>query len=224
MPTLSNRLIAEFVGTLALITLGAGSILVGAPGGLVGVAFAHGLAIAVMVTSVGHISGGHFNPAVTFGMLITKQIEVMNAVWYWVAQLAGGAVGALALMWTFPNAMNELETVVPTLGAGMSVSTGIALEAIMTFFLVWVVFAVAVDKDGAFGKVAGMPIGFTIVADILMGGPLTGGAMNPARWFGPAVVAGKWTDSIVWIAGPLIGASVAALLYMWGIARRTETV
>jgi aquaporin Z len=227
IPALHSRALAEFVGTATLITIGCGSILMAGSGdvgsGLVGVALAHGLAIAVMVTAIGHVSGGHLNPAVTFGALVTKNIEPLNAVVYWVAQLLGGVAGAALVKVGFSDQIassSHLKGTVPALGLGTSTGQGILLEAIATFFLVWVVFGVAIDRDGAWFKVAGLPIGFVIVMDILMIGPATGGAMNPARWFGPALVFNRWDDALVWIVGPLVGAAVAALAYVWGVRPR----
>ena len=201
---------AEFVGTFALIFAGAGAIVVGAD--LVGVAFAHGLVIAVMASAVGHISGGHFNPAVTFGFLVTRRMEPTLAGAYVVAQLLGATVAALALRVLLPERL-DLDAGVPQLGDGVGVGPGMGIEAILTFFLVWVIFATAADPRGAFKSIAGLAIGFTITLDILMGGPLTGAAMNPARSFGPALVQGVWDDSLVYWIGPLVGGGVAALLY-----------
>lgn len=231
--TLSQRLAAEFIGTATLIFAGAGSIIamtaitqnVATPGGgeLVGIALAHGLAIGVMVSAMGHISGAHFNPAVTMAMLTTLKINVNDAIGYWIAQLAGAVAAAAILRWSFPEALWEAARLgVPGVS---SVSTGqaVVIEAVLTFFLVWVIFASAVDPEGAFGKIAGLAIGLTITMDILMGGPFTGAAMNPARWFGPAALAGIWDDWWVWLVGPLAGGVVAASLYDWVILSKRGT-
>src|SRR5687767_7112078 len=209
-----RRGFAEFVGTFALIFIGVGSIVFVGNNGLVGIALAHGLAIAVMASAVGHISGGHFNPAVTFGFLVTRRIAPSLAVAYWVAQLAGAALGAAALRLTFPNEAN-LDSGVPVLNAEVGVGAGVALEAILTFFLVWVIFATAADPGGAFKSIAGLAIGLTITIDILAAGPLTGAAMNPARALGPELVQNVWGDFWVYIVGPAVGAAVAALAYDW---------
>ena len=201
---------AEFVGTFALIFAGAGAIAVGAD--LVGVAFAHGLVIAVMASAVGHISGGHFNPAVTFGFVVTRRMEPTLAGAYVVAQLLGATVAALALRVLLPERL-DLDAGVPQLGDGVGVGAGMGIEAILTFFLVWVIFATAADPRGAFKSIAGLAIGFTITLDILAGGPLTGAAMNPARSFGPALVQGVWDDFLVYWIGPLVGGGLAALIY-----------
>lgn len=135
----------SFLGAFALIFVGVGSIAAGAD--LVGVALAHGLAIAVMASAVGHISGGHFNPAVTFGFLVTRRIEPVVAVAYGVAQLAGATVAAIMLRAVF---------------SGVGGGSGVLLEAVLTFFLVWVIFATAADPRGAFKSIAGLAIGLTI--------------------------------------------------------------
>ena len=203
---------AEFVGTFTLVFVGAGSIVFASDAGLVGVALAHGLAIAVMASAVGHISGGHFNPAVTFGFLVTRRIAPPLAAVYCVAQLAGAALGAAALRLTFPDDAG-LDQGVPVLGATIGAGAGIALEAILTFFLVWVIFATAADPGGAFKAIAGLAIGLTITIDILAAGPLTGAAMNPARSLGPELVLNVWDDFWVYLVGPLLGAALAALVY-----------
>jgi aquaporin TIP len=212
-----RRGVAEFVGTFALIFVGAGSIAtagaIGDPS-LIGIALAHGLTIAVMVSAVGHISGGHFNPAVTLGFLVTRRMAPSLAGLYWVAQLAGALVGALLLELLLPNDLTDPVALgVPALGQGIGAGAGIALEAILTFLLVWVIFATAADPRGTFTAIAGLAIGLTITLDILIGGPLTGAAMNPARAFGPALVGGEWGDFWVWWVGPLVGAVAAAFAY-----------
>jgi aquaporin TIP len=212
-----RRAVAEFIGTFTLIFIGVGSIIAAGTiedHALIGVALAHGLAIGIMVSALGHISGGHFNPAVTFGFLITKRIEPMLAGVYWVAQLAGAAVAALLLKALLPDAATSaVKLGVPATGGGVGAGAAFGLEAILTFFLVLVVFATAVDPRGTFKSIAGLAIGLTITIDILFGGPFTGAAMNPARAFGPQLVGSHWANAWVWYAGPLLGATVAALLY-----------
>ena len=206
-----RRGFAEFVGAFTLVFVGVASI-VFSGGQLVGIALAHGLAIAVMVSAVGHISGGHFNPAVTFGFLITRRMAPALAGVYLVAQLLGAVVAMLALKAIFP-AEPSLDPGVPTVADQISVGAGVLTEAILTFFLVWVVFATAADPRGTFKSVAGLAIGLTITMDILAGGPLTGAAMNPARAFGPELVQGEWADFWVYWVGPLAGGGAAALAY-----------
>jgi MIP family channel proteins len=211
-----QRGVAEFVGAFALIFVGAGSIAVAGLGGsgLVGVALAHGLVIAVMVSAVGHISGGHFNPAVTLGFLVTRRMDARLAVVYWVAQLVGGVLGALLLTLLLPDALTDPVALgAPLVANGIGAGAAAVLEALLTFFLVWVIFATAADPRGTFASIAGLAIGLTITLDILIGGPLTGAAMNPARAFGPELVHGEWSDAWVWYVGPLAGGAAAALAY-----------
>jgi aquaporin TIP len=228
-----RRGFAEFVGTFTLVFIGAGSILAlttlfapaitgpqaqGVYGGLtlVAVAFAHGLAIAVMVSAVGHISGGHFNPAVTLGFVVTRRIAPTLAVVYWSLQFAAAAAAAALLRWFFDEQPRQLAQLgAPTLGGGVDHWQGLVIEVVLTFFLVWVIFATAVDPGGTFKSIAGLAIGLTITIDIFMGGPLTGAAMNPARAFGPELIGRHWTDAWVWYAGPALGAAFAAFAYDW---------
>ena len=219
--TMSQKLIAEFVGAFTLIFIGAGAIIAftsnpSSNGGIVQIAIAHGLAIGVMVSALGHVSGGHFNPAVTIGMLATAKIRLKDAAGYIVAQLAGGVAAAGLLRWALPQtAWKGAALGTPSVNYPLGVSNGqaVLIEAVLTFFLVWVVFASAVDPEGSFGKIAGLAIGFTIMMDILMGGSFTGAAMNPARAFGPALVGGYWTGWYVYWIGPIAGGVIAAALY-----------
>jgi aquaporin TIP len=209
----ARRAAAEFVGIFALTFVGAGSIMASG-NNLLAVAAAHGIILAVMVSAVGHISGGHFNPAITFGFLITGRIVPLIALAYWAAQFAGATLAALLLKWIFPNVIvSGAKLGAPALSPAIGVFPGLILELIMTFFLAWVVFATAADPRGAFKSIAGFAIGLTIAADILMGGPLTGAAMNPARAFGPQLVGNYWSDGWIWYIGPLLGAGIAALAY-----------
>jgi MIP family channel proteins len=206
---------AEFVGTFALVFVGGAAIMVtwgpNAPGGLIEVAFAHGLILAVMVTALMRISG-HFNPAVTLGFLVTRRIEPMMAGLYMASQLLGAMAAAYALRATVPASLFAA-----TRGGGQAISldiTGaqaVGLEAIATFFLVMAVFGTAVDPKAP--KVGGLAIGLTVTAAILAIGPFTGASLNPARSFGPAVASGVWEAQLIFWGGPIIGAVVAALLY-----------
>jgi aquaporin TIP len=206
---------AEFIGAFALVFVGAGAILAAGPTGepgFVGIALANGLVIAVMVSAVGHISGGHFNPAITLGFLVTGRLAPILAGVYWVAQFAG-AIGAAGLLrWIFDD-QSEGNLGAPLLNASIQPEAGLLIEAILTFFLVWVVFATAVDPRGTFKSIAGLAIGFTITMDTLMGGPLTGAAMNPARALGPELIAWEWDNFWIWYIGPFAGAVIAAVVY-----------
>jgi MIP family channel proteins len=206
-----RRSVAEFIGTFALIFVGAGAVIYG---DIVGVAFANGLVIAVMVSAVGLISGGFFNPAITIGFLLTRRIAPSLGVVYLVVQFAAAALAALLLRWVLPaNARTGSHLGAPILGTGVTSGKGVAIEAVLTFFLVWAVFATAVDPRGTFKQIAGLAIGLTIVFDALMGLGLTGAAMNPARAFGPQLVDDHWANWWVWYVGPIAGGAIAALVY-----------
>jgi MIP family channel proteins len=206
-----RRGVAEFVGTFALIFVGAGAVIYG---DLVGVAFANGLVIAVMVSATAMISGGFFNPAITIGFAITRRITAPLAGFYLFIQLGAAALAALLLKWVLPHAAQSSSHLgVPSLGSGITAGKGVAIEAVLTFFLVWVVFATAVDPRGTFKQIAGLAIGLTITLDALMGLGLTGAAMNPARAFGPQLVGNHWADCWVWYVGPIGGGAIAALVY-----------
>ena len=214
---LSSALIAELIGTFALVFIGAGAGALGI-GGLVGVAFAHGLVLACFVYAYGHVSGTHVNPAVTLGVLLAGKIAAGRAVAYWVAQLAGGALAGYALAWCLGGTETGLGATVLAEGLQAGGATidvtpamGVVIELILTFFLVNAVLNTAVS--GKAGDLAGLAIGLTLTFAILMGGPLTGASLNPARTFGPALATGDWTDFWVYLVGPLAGGAVAALLY-----------
>ena len=210
----ARRLVAEFVGTFTLVFIGVGAIAHRRRAARRRRARAFGLAIAVMASAVGHISGAHFNPAVTFGFLITRRMAPVLAAAYIVTQLAAATVAALLLAVVYPAEAN-LDAGVPVVNPAVDVWSGALLEAILTFFLVWVVFATAVDARGTFASIAGLAIGLTITFDILAGGPLTGAAMNPARAFGPELVYGIWDDAWIYYVGPIVGGGLAAVLYDW---------
>jgi len=198
---------AEFVGTFALIFVGGGSVAFART--LTDIALAHGLVIAVFVSALGFISGGHFNPAITLGFLVTRRIAALLAVWYWIVQFGAAALAAL-----LPSAIEKQAHLgAPALGGGIHPGAAVVVEAVLTFFLVFVVFATAVDPRGSFKQIAGLAIGFTITLDILMGGVLTGAAMNPARAFGPQLLSDTWSHFWVWYIGPFAGGVIAASLY-----------
>ncbi|HXO45453.1 MAG TPA: MIP/aquaporin family protein [Candidatus Cybelea sp.] len=224
MYNLPQRLVAEFAGTFAFVFISAGAIcadqFLAATGqngvGLIGIAVGSGLAFAVLVTALGHISGGHFNPAITIGYWVTRRLGTLDSISYWIAQLLGATAAAYLLKLTIPDTTwtaKALGSITPDLGGDFTRAHGITLEAVMTFVLVLVVFATAVDARGAFDKIAGFAIGLTVTADILFGGPFTGAAVNPARAFGPALATSHWQNHGVYWAGPLLGGVLAAVLY-----------
>src|SRR2546430_10704094 len=207
--------LAEMVGTFTLIFIGAGSIIAdqlsGGWVGLVGVALAHGLAIGTMVSATGRLSGGHLNPAVTTGFVVARRMTARMGAAYVLAQLVGASVGAFLLVASFPEAARQaVHLGTPALGRGVTPGVGIVVETVLTFLLVFTVFGVAVDARGPRGT-AGLMIGLVIAMDILAGGVLTGGAMNPARAFGPALFSGAWQNHLVYWLRPLLGGALAAL-------------
>ena len=207
--------LAEFIGTFALVFVGSGALLLARASGstinLIEIALAHGLILAAMVTATMRVSG-HLNPAVTIGILAARRIGPMMAVVYILAQLLGAMAAAYVLKGVYPES-----AFVAARGGGQLVAEGVSsgtaylLEAIATFFLVFVVFGTAVDPQAP--KVGGFAIGLTVAADILAIGPLTGASMNPARSFGPAVASGIFEGQIIYWVGPILGAVAAALLY-----------
>jgi MIP family channel proteins len=216
----AQKLVAEFIGTFALIFFGAGAIcsdqyLHSTGGvGLLGIALAHGLAIAIMVSAMGHISGGHFNPAITIGFWVTKRQNTIDTILYWAAQLAGATAAAFLLKAVVPDdTWRAVALGVPELARDFPRWAGIALEAVTTFFLVLTVFATAVDERGTLRSIAGFAIGLSYTLGVLVAWPLTGAALNPARAFGPALAATHWANHGVYWVGPLAGGFVAGLLY-----------
>jgi aquaporin Z len=213
----AQRGLAEFVGAFTLLFIGAGAASIFRPGiasqegDVLAVAIATGLAIAVMVSAVGHISGGHFNPAITLGFLVTRRIHPALAVLYWIVQFGGAAVAVLLLKWVIPNSLSPYGA--PALSPALDTGRGVAVEATLTFFLVWVVFAAAADKRGHFDKIAGLAIGGVITMGTLMAFYWTGAAINPVRAFGPQLVANEWDDWWIWYVGPLAGGVIAAVFY-----------
>jgi len=222
---LNAALVAEAVGTFLFFFVGAGAVVLTADAsispGLVGVALAHGLALAVLASAFGAISGAHFNPAVTVAARLAGKIEWSHAVMYVVAQLIGALAAGFLLRAVLPEALWSATNIgTPALGSGIGIWAGIAIEAVLTLLLVLAVFGTAIDARAP--KIGGLAIGLAVAADIFMGGPLTGAAMNPARWFGPAVASGAYADWYVWWVGPLIGAIVAAVLYRYVFAGEAE--
>lgn len=207
--------LAEFIGTFALIFVGIGAIKT-AGHDVLAVALAHGLTIAAFVSATMHISGGHLNPAVTFGLVCSGHMTLGAAIRYWISQLLGAITAAWICLCLFDR--DVIVNGTPQLAINLTPGQGILVEAILTFFLVFVVHGTGVDERGR--RVAGMAIGATITLDILFGGPMTGAAMNPARVFGPALVAGFWKAHYVYWLGPMIGGALGGLVYRVFIERK----
>ena len=208
-----RRSVAEALGTGAVVFVAAGAIIAGG-NDLLGIAAAYGIILAVMVTAFGHISGGHFNPAVTAGFLITRRIEPILGLVYIVSQFVGAVIAAALLRAVFDDAKADAVNLgAPSLGAGVSVGEGFVTEIILTFLLVLVFFATAVDERGGFKLVGGFAIGLTVFAGVLVAGGISGAAMNPARAFGPQLVGNFWADGWLYYVACPIGGLLAAFLY-----------
>ncbi len=203
---------AEGFATFALVFAGCGAVVVdserGGTLGQVGISAAFGLVIMVMIYATGHISGAHINPAVTLSFVATRHFSARDALGYVPAQLVGAVAGALLLRLAWEGTPADLGATVPSIGAG----SAFVYELVLTAFLMFVIMAVATDTR-AVGAAAAIAIGGTVALDALFGGPVTGASMNPARSFGPALVASEWTDFWIYVLAPLLGALAGALLY-----------
>ena len=211
-PDLARRAAAEGLAAFALVFAGCGAIVAnaqyGGTLGTVGIALVFGLVIMVMVYATGHLSGAHINPAVTIAFTVTRHFPVRDAAAYIAAQIVGASIGALLLLAVWTDQPASLGSTVPSVGAG----SALVYESTLTAFLMFVIMAVATDTR-AVGAAAAIAIGGTIGLDALLGGPVTGASMNPARSFGPALVAGEWTDFWVYVVGPVMGAALGAFAY-----------
>ncbi|KAL7140150.1 hypothetical protein ABFS83_09G102900 [Erythranthe nasuta] len=211
--------IAEFISTLLFVFAGVGSAIafnkltgdsaLDAPG-LVAIAVAHAFALFVAVSIGANISGGHVNPAVTFGLAVGGQITILTGLLYWIAQLLGAVVASFLLSFV----TGGLAIPIHGVGAGVGAIQGVVMEIIITFALVYTVYATAADpKKGSIGTIAPIAIGFIVGANILAAGPFSGGSMNPARSFGPAVASGNFAGHWIYWVGPLIGGGLAGIVY-----------
>ena len=218
---LARALVAEAIGTFALVFAGCGAIMVDAKTGAlghVGVAITFGLVIMAMIYAVGHVSGAHFNPAVTFSFALSRHFPRRQIVPYWAAQLTGALVAAAVLR----GSLGNIAHVGATYPSG-SDRQAFLWEAVLSFFLMFVIMAVATDTR-AVGEAAAIAIGGTVGLDAMFGGPITGASMNPARSLGPGIVAGDLHAIWIYLLAPIVGASLAALTYTFirGNPLRTE--
>jgi MIP family channel proteins len=209
---LPRRALAEFLAAFALVFAGCGAIITDAKYdgalGTVGIALVFGLVIMAMIYATGHLSGAHINPSVTIAFTLTRHFPLRDALAYIPAQLAGATVAAGVLRGAWTDKPAHLGATLPSVGGGQA----LLYEAVLTAFLMFVIIAVATDTR-AVGSAAAIAIGGVVGLDALFGGPVTGASMNPARSFGPALVANEWRDFWVYILGPLIGATVGAFAY-----------
>ena len=211
-PSLARRCFAEAFATFALVFAGCGAIVLDSERdgslGSTGIAAAFGLVIMAMVYATGHLSGAHINPAVTIAFSTTRHFPLRDAAAYVPSQLAGAVAGALLLRIVWHGTPADLGATVPTVGSG----SALVYEGVMTAFLMFVIMAVATDTR-AVGAAAAIAIGATVALDSLFGGGVTGASMNPARSFGPALVAGEWQQFWIYVVGPVLGALGGALAY-----------
>ena len=205
--------VAEGIGTFALVFAGCGAIVIDALSGRqvthVGVGLVFGLVISVMIYALGHISGAHFNPAVTLGFVLARHFPLQRLAGYWLAQLAGAILAAACLRLLFGN-VAHLGATLPAGSGGAWQSFG--LEALLTFFLMFVIMAMATDTR-AVGQAAALAIGSTVGLEALFAGPISGASMNPARSLGPAIVGWTWDAQWVYLLAPLLGAAAGAYVY-----------
>ncbi len=209
---LIRRAAAELVGTYALVTAGCGAIMVNAQTGAlthVGIALTFGLIITVMIAATGHLSGAHFNPAVTIAFAVTRHFPWREVVYYVIAQLIGALLGAVTLRLL----IGDIAALGATVPSGSALQA-FGLEVLLTAVLMFVIISVATDTR-AIGSPAALAIGFTVALDALWGGPISGASMNPARSLGPALIAGIWESQWVYLLAPIIGAAIGAALYQW---------
>ncbi|KAL9322844.1 hypothetical protein ACSQ67_010897 [Phaseolus vulgaris] len=211
--------LAEFISMLIFVFAGEGSGMAfnkltnngsATPAGLVAASLSHAFALFVAVSVGANISGGHVNPAVTFGAFVGGHITLFRSILYWIAQLLGSVVACLLLKF----ATGGMETSAFALSSGVGAGNALVFEIVMTFGLVYTVYATAVDpKKGEIGIIAPIAIGFIVGANILAGGAFDGASMNPAVSFGPAVVSWTWANHWVYWVGPFAGAAIAAVVY-----------
>ena len=203
--------IAEFIGTFALVFVGVGAIANG-QNDLTGIALAHGLTIAVMASATAAVSGGHLNPAVTIGLLTAKKINLTNALGYIIAQCLGALAGASLIKLCLPATLLIAANMgTPAPGVGIDPTMALMTEIVLTFFLVFVIYGTAVDRRAP--KVGGLFIGLAVALDILIGGPISGAAMNPARHLGPALLGGGIQYIWLYWLGPVLGGILGAQVY-----------
>jgi MIP family channel proteins len=223
MPSLFRRSVAEAFGTFALVFVGtaviASKYFPDAQFGILGIALAHGLVLSVAITATMSISGGHLNPAVTVGLLVARRVEMRTAGAYIVAQLIGAVLAALLVKAIYPLGVTRpIGLGTPGIANSIVFSQAVMMETVLTFFLVSAVFGTVVNPDAP--KIGGFGVGLTLLFDVLVGGPVTGSAANPARAFGPALVSGQWVGQIVYWIGPLLGGILAALLWEYVLLPR----
>lgn len=215
-----KKYIAEFVGTFALVFIAAGAVCAdfylrqaGGPGlGLLGISIAYGVAVIAIIYTMSYVSGSHVNPAVTISFWVTKRMEPNTAIMYIISQILGAILAGYALRTLFPDALNAVSIGTNVLAPGVTVGRGILMEFIITFLLIFTIYGTLVDRRASAGF-AGVAIGLVVLFGSMIGGTVSGGAMNPARVFGPAIASGKFANHFVWWIGPILGGIAAGVVY-----------
>ena len=215
-----RKYVAELLGTFMLVFIGAGAIcadyylkMAGGEGiGLIGISAAFGFVIIAVIYATSYISGSHINPAVTISFWIGRRMDANTAVFYIMSQLLGATIAGYFLKILFPDAVSTVFLGACALGDGVTTGRAIFMESIITFLFVFTIYATAVDKRAS-KTLAGVAIGLVFLFGVLVGTPISGGALNPARVFGPAIASGHFDNHFVWWFGPVIGGIVAGLLY-----------
>ncbi|XP_010500811.1 PREDICTED: aquaporin TIP2-1-like [Camelina sativa] len=220
--------LAEFISTLLFVFAGVGSAIAFGKltenaaldaSGLVAIAICHGFALFVAVSIAANHSGGHVNPAVTFGLVVGGKVTIITGVFYWIAQLLGSTIACFLLKFV----TGGLAIPIHSVAAGVGSTQGVVMEIIITFALVYTVYATAVDSNnGTLGTIAPLAIGLIVGANILAAGPFSGGSMNPARSFGPALAAGDFSGHWVYWVGPLVGGGLAGVIYSTAFITETK--
>ncbi len=215
-----KKYMAEFVGTFALVFIAAGSVCAdfylrqaGGQGlGLLGISIAFGIVVIAVIYATSYVSGSHVNPAVTVSFWITKRMEPNTAIMYIISQIAGASLAGLALKTLFPDAAKTVYLGTCVLAPGVSIARGVLMEFIISFLLIFTIYGTLVDKRASAGF-AGIAVGLVVLFGSMIGGTISGGAMNPARVFGPAIASGQFTHHYVWWIGPMLGGIAAGFVY-----------
>lgn len=226
-----KKYIAEFLGTFTLVFVAAGAVCTdyylrkagGAGIGVLGFSIAYGLAIVSITYALCYISGAHVNPAVTIACWITKRMNPNIAIKYIIAQIAGSVLAGFTLKMLFPEAMYTVHLGASILGDGVSVAQGLVMEFVISFLFVLTVFGTAVDKR-SFSNFSGLTTGLVVLFGVLIGSPISSGAMNPARAFGPAIASGQFSHHYIWWVGPVFGGMAAAFFYDTVLAEKVKKI
>jgi len=215
-----KKYLAEFVGTFALVFIAAGSVCAdfylkqaGGQGlGLLGISIAFGVVVIAIIYAMSYVSGSHVNPAVTISFWVTRRMEPNTAIMYIISQIGGAVLAGYALKTLFPDAAKTVFLGTCMLSNGVSVFRGMLMEFIITFLLVFTIYGTLIDKRASAGF-AGVAVGLVVLIGAMIGGTISGGAMNPARVFGPALASGQFTHHYVWWVGPVLGGIAAGFVY-----------